>query len=40
VQFQADGQNLTNIVIDFGGVFSGNAIGPPRSFLLRLTTNF
>ena len=42
VQFQADGQNLTNIVdvIDFNGVFSGNAIGPPRSFLLRLTTNF
>jgi TonB-dependent Receptor Plug Domain len=40
--FQVDGQNLTNIVnvIDFGGLFSGNAIGPPRSFALRLTTNF
>jgi hypothetical protein len=39
---QADGQNLNNIVdvIDFGGLFSGNAIGPPRSFSLRLTTNF
>jgi TonB-dependent Receptor Plug Domain len=42
VQFQADGQNLTNVldVIDFGGLFSGNAIGPSRSFALRLTTNF
>ncbi len=39
---QVDGQNLTNIldVIDFGGLFSGNAIGPARSFALRLTTNF
>jgi len=27
-------------VLDFGGLFSGNAIGPPRSFFLRLTTNF
>ena len=42
VHFQADGENLTNVidVIDFGGLFSGNAIGPPRSFALRLTTNF
>jgi hypothetical protein len=42
LRFQADGQNLTNIlnVIDFGGLFSGNAIGPSRSFALRLTTNF
>jgi len=42
VRFQVDGQNLTNIldVIDFGGLFSGNAIGPARSFALRLTTNF
>jgi hypothetical protein len=40
--FQIDGQNLTNVldVIDFGGLFSGNAIGPPRSFALRLTTSF
>jgi hypothetical protein len=39
---QADGQNLTNVldVIDFGGLFSGNAIGPSRSFALRLTTTF
>jgi hypothetical protein len=42
VQLQADGQNLNNVldVIDFGGLFSGNAIGPPRSWALRLTTNF
>jgi TonB-dependent Receptor Plug Domain len=42
VQFQADGTNLTNVlnVIDFGGLFSGNAIGPARSFGLRLTTSF
>ena len=42
VRFQIDGQNLTNIVdvIDFGGLFSGNAIGPSRSVALRLTTNF
>jgi TonB-dependent Receptor Plug Domain len=41
-QIQADGQNLNNVlnVIDFGGLFSGNAIGPPRSFALRLTTTF
>ncbi len=42
MQLQVDGQNLTNVlnVIDFGGLFSGNAIGPSRSFALRLTTNF
>jgi hypothetical protein len=42
VRLQADGQNLTNVlwVIDFGGLFSGNAIGPSRSYALRLTTNF
>ena len=42
VQFQIDGENLTNAVdvIDFGGLFSGNAIGPSRSFAVRLTTNF
>jgi len=41
-QFQIDGQNLTNVldVIDFGGLFSGNAIGPQRSVAVRLTTNF
>jgi len=42
VRIQADGQNLTNVlnVIDFGGLFSGNAIGPSRSFALRLMTSF
>jgi outer membrane receptor for Fe3+-dicitrate len=42
VRFQADGDNLNNRlnVIDFGGLFSGNAIGPGRSFALRLNTSF
>jgi hypothetical protein len=42
MRFQIDGQNLTNIlnVIDFGGLFSGNAIGPSRSVSMRLTTTF
>jgi hypothetical protein len=41
-RFQIDGQNLSNVlnVIDFGGLFSGNAIGPPRSYSMRLTTIF
>jgi len=42
VRFQVDGQNLNNVldVIDFGGLFSGNAIGPSRSYAMRLTTSF
>jgi hypothetical protein len=42
MRIQADGQNLTDVldVIDFGGLFSGNAIGPSRSFSLRLATYF
>lgn len=42
LRFQGDGENLTNVldVIDFGGLFSGNAIGPSRSFALRLATSF
>ncbi len=42
MRFQADGTNLNGRlnVIDFGGLFSGNAIAPGRSFALRLTTNF
>lgn len=42
MELQADGQNLTNVlnVLDFGGLFSGNAIGPSRSMMLRLTTSF
>jgi hypothetical protein len=41
-RIQADGQNLMDVldVIDFGGLFSGNAIGPSRSFSLRLAANF
>jgi hypothetical protein len=39
---QIDDQNLNNVldVLDFGGVFSGTAIGPPRSISLRLATTF
>jgi hypothetical protein len=42
IRFQIDGQNLSNVVdvIDFGGLFSSNAIGPSRSVMVRLTTNF
>ena len=42
MRLQVDGQNLTNTlnVIDFGGLFSGNAIGPGRSCNARLTTTF
>ncbi|HVU45139.1 MAG TPA: TonB-dependent receptor [Terracidiphilus sp.] len=42
VRLQADGTNLNDVldVIDFGGLFSGNAIGPSRSYMLRLTTTF
>jgi hypothetical protein len=42
MRLQADGENLNNRLnlIDFAGLFSGNAVGPPRSYALRLTTNF
>jgi hypothetical protein len=42
MRFQVDGENLTNVldVIDFGGLFSGNAIGPSKSFTMRFTTSF
>jgi hypothetical protein len=42
MHLQADGNNLNNRlnVIDFGGLFSGNAIGPARSFAVRLNTSF
>jgi hypothetical protein len=42
MRFQIDGENLTNVVdaIDFGGLFSGNAIGPGRSVMMRLQTLF
>ena len=41
-RLQLDGDNLNNRlnVIDFGGLFSGNAIGPGRSWGLRLSTSF
>jgi outer membrane cobalamin receptor len=42
LELQADGQNLNNVlnVIDFGGLFSGNAIGPARSGMVRLQARF
>jgi len=42
LRLQADVENLNNRlnVIDFGGLFSGNAIGPPRSYYLRLAGAF
>ena len=41
-RLQLDGDNLNNRlnVIDFGGLFSGNAIAPGRSWALRLNTSF
>jgi outer membrane receptor for Fe3+-dicitrate len=42
VRFQADVANLGNTleVIDFGGLFSGNALGPSRQYTFRLVTTF
>jgi hypothetical protein len=42
MRFQADVENVNNRlnVIDFNGLFSGNAIAPPRSYALRLQTTF
>ena len=42
VRIQFDTQNLNNRLnlIDFAGLFSGNAIAPPRSFAIRLRTDF
>jgi outer membrane cobalamin receptor len=42
VRLQADAANLNNRlnVIDFAGLFSGNAVAPPRSFSIRLETSF
>jgi outer membrane receptor for Fe3+-dicitrate len=42
LNLQADAENLNNRlnVIDFGGLFSGNAIAPPRSYFLRLAAAF
>ncbi|MFZ0308459.1 MAG: carboxypeptidase regulatory-like domain-containing protein [Candidatus Sulfotelmatobacter sp.] len=42
VRFQGDVANLGNTleVIDFGGLFSGNALGPSRQYSFRLVTTF
>jgi hypothetical protein len=42
VRLQADAANLNNRlnVIDFAGLFSGNAVAPPRSLSIRLETSF
>jgi hypothetical protein len=42
VSLQGDISDLNNRlnVIDFAGLFSGNAIAPQRSYALRLTSNF
>jgi hypothetical protein len=42
VRFQGDVANLSNTLelIDFGGLFSGNAIGPARQYTFRLVTSF
>jgi hypothetical protein len=42
LRLQADAQNLSNTleVIDFGGLFSGNALGPARQYTLRLVSTF
>ncbi len=42
MRLQMDGDNLNNRlnVIDFGGLFSGNAVGPAHSLISRLVTTF
>jgi hypothetical protein len=42
VRFQGDVANVSNTLelIDFGGLFSGNAIGPGRQYTFRLVTAF
>ncbi|MGC1220814.1 MAG: TonB-dependent receptor plug domain-containing protein [Candidatus Sulfotelmatobacter sp.] len=42
VRFQGDVANLGNTLelIDFGGLFSGNALGPSRQYTFRLVTTF
>jgi hypothetical protein len=42
VHLQSDVENLSNKLelIDFGGLFSGNAIGPSRVYMLRLHASF
>jgi hypothetical protein len=42
MRLQIDGDNLNNRlnVIDFGGLFSGNAVGPARSIFGRIVADF
>jgi len=42
MQFQADIANagITLDLIDFGGLFFGNAIGPAHQYAVRLVTTF
>ena len=42
LRLQGDIENINDRlnVIDFAGLFSGNAIGPPRSGFIRLQTDF
>jgi len=42
IRFQGDVANLSNTLelIDFGGLFSGNALGPSRQYTFRLVTTF
>ncbi len=42
IRLQIDSDNLNNRlnVIDFGGLFSGNAVGPARSILGRIVADF
>jgi hypothetical protein len=42
MRFQVDGDNLNDRlnVLDFGGLFSGNAIGPAHSVIARLNMSF
>ena len=42
IRMEADVQNITNRVnlIDFAGLFSGNAVAPPRAAFARVQTSF
>jgi outer membrane receptor for Fe3+-dicitrate len=42
IRFQSDIANVSNTLelIDFGGLFSGNAVGPGRQYTFRLVATF
>ncbi len=42
LSLQVDGENLNDRInlINFAGLFSGNAVAPPRSYTMRLTLDF